>query len=86
MLSCLVHLTAVQGWSASKNGETPKEPIPSLILGLCELIGTFHCGKGTSAANSLMGLSITRQSLLILNHLLAELQYSNARVSAIPKQ
>ncbi|KAF2899192.1 hypothetical protein ILUMI_06979 [Ignelater luminosus] len=80
MLSCLVHLTAALGWSQSKANTVPKEPIPALILGLCELVGAFHCGKGSSAAASLMGLSITRHVLLVLNHLLAEMQYFSVKL------
>lgn len=34
----------------------------------------FHCGKGPTAAVSVMGLSITRNVILILNHLVAEMQ------------
>ncbi|KAJ8948142.1 hypothetical protein NQ318_009229 [Aromia moschata] len=79
LLSCLVHLTATLGWSGSKPNSTPREPVPQMISGLCELVGAFHCGKGPSAAVSVMGLSITRHVLLILNHLLAELQNSKAK-------
>ncbi|XP_066146267.1 rotatin isoform X2 [Euwallacea fornicatus] len=70
LLSCLVHLTARLGWSQGKPG-----PIPQLISGLCELLTAFHCGKGATAAISVMGLSISRNVLFILNHLLAELQH-----------
>lgn len=45
------------------------------------MIGAFHCGKGASAVNSVMGFSITRHAVLILNHLLAEMQQSNINVS-----
>lgn len=51
-----------------------------LVTGLCEMIGAFHCGKGSSAANSVMGLSITRHAVLILNHLLVEMQQANITV------
>lgn len=44
-----------------------------LVTALCDLIVVFHCGKGPTAAVSVMGLSITRHVILILNHLLAEL-------------
>ncbi|KAJ8927424.1 hypothetical protein NQ314_020094 [Rhamnusium bicolor] len=81
LLSCLVHLTASLGWSNSKANTIAKEPIPQMISGLCELVGAFHCGKGPSAAVSVMGLSITRHVLLILNHLLAELQNSKVKVN-----
>ncbi|XP_066247682.1 rotatin [Euwallacea similis] len=70
LLSCLVHLTARLGWSQDKTG-----PIPQLISSLCELLTAFHCGKGATAAISVMGLSISRNVLFILNHLLAELQH-----------
>ncbi|KAK5645259.1 hypothetical protein RI129_006559 [Pyrocoelia pectoralis] len=79
MLSCLVHLTTALGWSGSKKSVIPREPIPHLITGLCELVSAFHCGKGSSAADSLMGLSITRHITLILNNLMLEMQYVDAK-------
>lgn len=80
LLLCLVHLTATLGWSSSKLCANPKEIVSHLISSLCELIGAFHCGKGSSAAVSVMGLSITRHVLLILNNLVAELQNSKIKV------
>lgn len=79
LLACLVHLTATLGWSNSKAGCPPKEPIPDVVLSLCELLTAFHCGKGSTAAISVMGLSISRNVLLILNHLLAEMRFSKAK-------
>ncbi|XP_018573187.1 rotatin [Anoplophora glabripennis] len=79
LLLCLVHLTATLGWSSSKLSANPKETMDRLVSSLCELIGAFHCGKGSSAAVSLMGLSITRHVLLILNNLVAELQNSKTK-------
>ncbi|XP_031350383.1 rotatin isoform X3 [Photinus pyralis] len=79
MLSCLVHLTTALGWSSNKKSLIPRDPIPRLITGLCELVSAFHCGKGSSAADSLMGLSITRHITLILNNLLLEMQYVDAK-------
>ncbi|KAF5272203.1 hypothetical protein FQA39_LY01285 [Lamprigera yunnana] len=79
MLSCLVHLTTALGWSNCKKGHIPQEPIPDLTRGLCKLISVFHGGKGSSAAHSLMGLSITRNIVLILNHLVMEMQYMEVK-------
>ncbi|KRT81126.1 hypothetical protein AMK59_5745, partial [Oryctes borbonicus] len=77
LLSCLVHLTASLGWIKSKNDPNSKSLLIEIVTGLCEMIGAFHCGKGASAANSVMGLSITRHAVLILNHLLVEMQQAN---------
>ncbi|KAI4460709.1 rotatin [Holotrichia oblita] len=78
LLSCLVHLTASLGWvKNNKNDLSSRNLLVQLVTGLCEMIGAFHCGKGDSAVNSVMGLSITRHAVLILNHLLAEMQQSN---------
>ncbi|KAK4876162.1 hypothetical protein RN001_012584 [Aquatica leii] len=79
ILSCLVHLTSSLGWSNCKRDLLPQEPIPNLINALCELISAFHCGKGSAAADSLMGLSITRHITLILNHLIMEMQYTGVK-------
>ncbi|XP_074031734.1 rotatin homolog anastral spindle 3 isoform X2 [Leptinotarsa decemlineata] len=79
LLSCLVHLTASLGWSDCKPNSNVKEPLPQMIAGLCGLIGAFHSGKGPTAAISVMGLSITRHALLVLNHLIAELQYAKVK-------
>jgi len=81
LLACLVHLTARLGWSRCRPGCAPLEPIPQLISSLCELLTAFHCGKGATATVSVMGLSISRNVLFILNHLLAELQHSRVKVS-----
>lgn len=80
LLFTLVHLTTKLGWSNSKTGLPATEPVRQLINGLCELIEAFHCGKGADACLSVMGLSITRNILLILNHLVAELQNSKSKV------
>ncbi|GJQ85225.1 hypothetical protein Trydic_g13065 [Trypoxylus dichotomus] len=77
LLSCLVHLTASLGWIKSKNDSNSRSLLIQIVTGLCEMVGAFHCGKGTSAANSVMGLSITRHAVLILNHLLVEMQQAN---------
>ncbi|CAH1155943.1 unnamed protein product [Phaedon cochleariae] len=74
LLSCLVNLTATLGWSDSKKNTESKNLLTQMVSGLCELVGAFHSGKGPVAAISVMGLSITRHVLLVLNHLLAELQ------------
>lgn len=74
LLLCLVHLTASLGWCPDRF-----QPIPQLINDLTQLVKAFHCGKGATAALSLMGLSITRHVLLILNHLVAELKNCNKK-------
>ncbi|XP_076250090.1 rotatin homolog anastral spindle 3 isoform X2 [Rhynchophorus ferrugineus] len=76
LLSCLVHLTASLGWTNCIPDSTPEKPIPQLISSLCELLTAFHCGKGPTAAISVMGLSISRNILLVLNHILGEIQHS----------
>lgn len=78
-LSCLANLTATLGWSDSRAGLPPKEPVPQMLRILCEIVVAFHCSKGPSAAVSVMGLSITRHVLLILNHVIAELQNSKVK-------
>ncbi|VEN41222.1 unnamed protein product, partial [Callosobruchus maculatus] len=79
LLSCLVHLTANLGWSDSKPNAPIKSPIPDLVASLCDLVNAFHTGKGPSAAVSVMGLSITRNVVLVLNHLVAEMQNGKAK-------
>lgn len=83
LLSALMYLTGSLGWSKCKSGIPPREPLPQLICGLCELVSAFHCGKGAAATMSLMGLSITRNIILILNHLSAEMQHHNAKVLCV---
>ncbi|XP_056634769.1 rotatin-like isoform X1 [Diorhabda sublineata] len=78
LLSCLAHLTASLGWSDSRPNAAPKEPIPQMIISLCDLVKAFHSGKGPTAAVSVMGLSITRHVVLVLNHILAEIK--NAKI------
>ncbi|KAK9883541.1 hypothetical protein WA026_001716 [Henosepilachna vigintioctopunctata] len=78
LLSCLVHLTATLGW-ANKRKKSPRQILKEIITSLCDLIDAFHYGKGPTAAVSLMGLSITRNILLILNHILAEMSYLNIK-------
>lgn len=70
-----MHLTAKLGWSSGLADIQP------LVSSLRELLDAFHKGKGVSASFSVMGLSITRHSVLILNHLLAELQHLRVKVS-----
>ncbi|CAH1953846.1 unnamed protein product [Acanthoscelides obtectus] len=79
LLSCLVHLTANLGWSESKPNTPVKPPIPDLVASLCDLVNAFHTGKGPSAAVSVMGLSITRNVVLVLNHLVAEMLNGKAK-------
>ncbi|CAG9862356.1 unnamed protein product [Phyllotreta striolata] len=79
LLSCLVQLTASLSWSQCKMGSTLAEPLPQMIVNLCELIEAFHSGKGPTASVSVMGLSITRHVLLVLNHVLAEIKNSKLK-------
>lgn len=79
LLSCLVHLSAMLGWSKAKKRSSSKQTTKDIISGLCDLVDAFHYGKGPSAAVSLMGLSITRNVLLILNHILAEVHQTEAK-------
>ncbi|CAG9829728.1 unnamed protein product [Diabrotica balteata] len=79
LLSCLVHLTANLGWSENKPNLCPTGPLPQLIVALCDLVKAFHSGKGPTAAVSVMGLSITRHVMLVLNHLLAEVKSSKIK-------
>ncbi|XP_030750028.1 rotatin [Sitophilus oryzae] len=79
LLSCLVHLTASLGWTSSTPGSTIKPPLPQMISSLCELLTAFHCGKGPTATISVMGLSISRNVLLILNHILSEIHSSKIK-------
>lgn len=74
-LSSLVHVTS------ASNLNLQKQTIFQLFSGLCELLASFHHGKGSAASESVMGLSITRNVLLVLNHLLAEVQRVNFKVS-----
>lgn len=79
LLTCLVHLTASLGWSDTKPSSPPKKILFELVDSLCELVVVFHCGKGPTATVSVMGLSITRNVILILNHLIAEMQSSKMK-------
>ncbi|XP_044758408.1 rotatin [Coccinella septempunctata] len=79
LLSCLVHLSAMLGWSKARRKSCSKETMKDIISGLCDLVDAFHYGKGPSAAVSLMGLSITRNVMLILNHILAEIHHSETK-------
>lgn len=76
MLSALVHITAIVGWSCSNK----KEMIFRTITEICDLLSVFHCGKGTTATDSVMGLSVSRNLLLLLNHLLTEIFNSDFKV------
>lgn len=82
-LRCLVQLTSSLGWSNSKEDMPPKPFMKQLITELCQLLEAFHCGKGQSSTSSYMGLSITRNVMLILNHILTELQHSNVKVTSV---
>ncbi|XP_012272783.1 rotatin isoform X2 [Orussus abietinus] len=64
LLTCLTYLTSKCQWSTHKN------LLVSLGNALVELIISFH-GAGTV---SYMGLSITRNSIICLNHLLHQMQ------------
>lgn len=74
-----MHLTASLGWTGTKPEQPPKRILFQLVASLCEIVVVFHCGKGPTATVSLMGLSITRHVVLILNHLLAEMHNSKMK-------
>ncbi|KAL3273445.1 hypothetical protein HHI36_014889 [Cryptolaemus montrouzieri] len=78
-LSCLVHLSSLLGWSSARRKNSPKQTMKEIISGLCDLVDAFHYGKGPISAISLMGLSITRNVLLILNHMVAEMLNANIK-------
>lgn len=64
------------GWSFTN----VKETIFQTTRDICELLSAFHCGKGVTATESVMGLSVTRHLLLLLNHLLAEMLTADFKV------
>lgn len=75
LLNCLLQITAIIGWSDNTPGKIDMFEVRGTLVGcLTELVGAFHCGKGPAAATSFMGLSITRNCVLIMNHLLFEMQ------------
>ncbi|PSN54415.1 hypothetical protein C0J52_10976 [Blattella germanica] len=73
MLSSLAHLTGVLGWSKCSSTNT-QNLWSELISSLVELVTSFHCGKGGASIASFMGLSITRNAVLCMNHVLCEMQ------------
>lgn len=81
LLSCLVHLTATLGWSGSKTGTYPMKLLANLVIMLCNMINVFHRGKSLYPTSSMMGLSVTRHSVLTLNHLLMEMKSSSVKVN-----
>ncbi|XP_034951407.1 rotatin [Chelonus insularis] len=60
LLTCLIHLTSRCQW------DCPRDLLVSLGNALIELITSFH----SNGAVSFMGLSITRNSIICLNHLI----------------
>ncbi|KYB25349.1 hypothetical protein TcasGA2_TC035053 [Tribolium castaneum] len=79
LLDCLVHLTASLGWTCSKPNQHTKQTLSELVSSLCELVVVFHCSKGQTATISVMGVNITRNVILILNHLVAEMHNSKIK-------
>lgn len=73
----MVHLTASLGWT--KPNTPPSRILLELVSSLCELVVVFHCSKGQTATISVMGLNITRNIILILNHLVAEMHNSKIK-------
>lgn len=72
-----MHVTGTIGWSSLDF----KEIIFQTTTDICELLSAFHCGKGSTATDSVMGLSVTRHLLLLLNHLLAEILATDIKVT-----
>lgn len=76
----LTRLTDKHGWSSLLTLADQKSLFTEVLGILLELVQAFHleCGKGGS---SYMGLSITRASILCLNHVVEEMQqFSEAKV------
>lgn len=69
------------GWSHSKPSSPPKPMLQRFSWRLCELITAFHINKGNLGPLTFMGSNITRNSVLVLNHLLGEMQFVNVKVS-----
>lgn len=78
MLSCLAQLTSGPNWS-SHPGDSVCQLWGKLISCLAELVTAFHCCKGADSQASFMGLSITRNAVLCMNHLLCDMQRSGCR-------
>lgn len=75
LLLCLVHMTSVSGWCEQKHPEVDvNKMLSGLIEGLAELVNAFHQGKGQDASSSFMGLSITKNALIAMSHVLNEMQ------------
>lgn len=60
-------------WKYDKNLELHEE----LIVRVMEIIVAFHCSKDSS--RSFMGMNIVKNSLLILNHILCDMQEVKVR-------
>lgn len=84
LLLSLVQITSNLGWSEHHFNSSEFQKIFSeLIEALSELLIAFHCGKGPEAASSFMGLNITRNALLSMNHILYEMQQSAKKVCVV---
>ncbi|XP_021941770.1 rotatin isoform X2 [Zootermopsis nevadensis] len=77
MLSCLAHLTSTLGWTDHPDGHVHRL-WSELISCLTELVTAFPCGKDGAGVASFMGVSITRNAMLCMNHLLCEMQHSTS--------
>lgn len=77
----MVQITSNLGWSEHQlNSSEFQNIFAELIEALSELLIAFHCGKGPEAASSFMGLNITRNALMSMNHILYEMQQSAKKV------
>lgn len=77
----MVQITSNLGWSEANSHATDFHKLFSELVGaLSELLTSFHYGKGAEAASSFMGMSITRNALLTMNHILSEMQHTFKKV------
>ncbi|KAK7790266.1 hypothetical protein R5R35_012635 [Gryllus longicercus] len=75
MLSCLSHMTGSLGWS--RGFDNTGQLMKDLIWYLAEIVTAFHCNKGGQGGASLasfMGMSVTRNAIICMNHILCEMQ------------
>lgn len=74
VLSCLVELTTFRGWSEVKHHAFETTALLSdLVSRLWELLDAFNCQHAASLS-SYMGVGVTRNALVAMNHILGEMQ------------
>lgn len=80
----MVEITSNIGWSECERSSVDFHKLfPELIEAISELLTAFHYGKGAEAASSFMGLNITRNAILTMNHILFEMQQTNKKVTTL---